>query len=86
MAESILEATREEARGSELIVSNIQNIRSITDSNADALKSLDRMVHTLSGRVRQLKEEIDRFKVDPGAGVPRHGEVETRTEQPHAPS
>jgi methyl-accepting chemotaxis protein len=76
MAEVILEATREEARGSEEIVSNIQNIRSITDSNADALRSLHQMAQRLSGRVRQLKEGIDRFKVEPDSGVPRPGEVE----------
>jgi methyl-accepting chemotaxis protein len=76
MAETILDATREEARGSERIVSNIQDILGITDSNANALKSLDRMVQMLSGRVGQLKEKIDRFKLAPDAGVPIQAEVE----------
>jgi methyl-accepting chemotaxis protein len=64
LSQRVLEATREEARGSELVVQSIGSIQEITRKNEDIVKRLDGMVSTLADQAAFLRKEISRFKID----------------------
>jgi methyl-accepting chemotaxis protein len=64
LSQQVLDATREEAKGSELVVRTIGAIQGVTNTNAEGVKRLDRMVTILAAQGELLKQEIARFKID----------------------
>ena len=58
------EATKEEARGSELIVKSIEDVSKATSRNMEVFAELGEMVASLSEHSKLLQEEMGRFKVD----------------------
>ena len=64
MAKSITDATREEAKGSELIVQSIEKVSSATSRNMEVFAQLGEVVTSLAEHSRLLQEEMGRFRVN----------------------
>ena len=66
LSQQVLDATREEAKGSDLVVRTIGSIQEITNTNAKGVQRIDEMVTVLQAQVETLKAEIAKFRVDTG--------------------
>ena len=62
LSQKVLDAAREESRGSDLVVRTIGSIQEISNTNADGVKRLDKMVNILAAQADLLKTELGRFK------------------------